>query len=160
MRTHSVLGGTRNARSDQFNALLATLMHYIRENASTESATYCLRYMPKDPRLRSTGRPDPRGIPLSRSSTTITACSNSTSRSSSKSTSTTTTIANVRFRRAVLCASGKKNIRSNIRPIVGDATSVKVRLFRSTPIAKQRNDQQRSNSDTLTCLSEQLLNGV
>uniref|UniRef100_A0A182WAP7 Uncharacterized protein n=1 Tax=Anopheles minimus TaxID=112268 RepID=A0A182WAP7_9DIPT len=163
MRTNPALGGTRNARSDQLNALLATLMHYIRENATTETAIHCLRYMPKDPRLRSTGRLDPRGIPSTRSSsssttTNITASSTSNSSSSGKSTSTTTTVANVRFRRAG-CASGKKNIRSNIRPIVDDATSAKKRLILSTSIGKLRNDVQ-GGSDTLTCLSGQLLNGV
>lgn len=139
MRTHPVRGGTKNARSGQLRALLATLMHHIRENATTESATHCLRYMPKDPRLRSTGRPDPRRTLPSNSSSSITA---SLSSSSSNSTGTNTT-AIVRFRRAV-CARGQKTpARSSIRSIVGDATSVRSRRpFLSTSNA----------TDNLTCL--------
>uniref|UniRef100_A0A182SF48 Uncharacterized protein n=1 Tax=Anopheles maculatus TaxID=74869 RepID=A0A182SF48_9DIPT len=126
-------------------------MHNIRENATTESATHCLRYMPKDPRLRSTGRPDPCGTLPSNSTTTANLSSSS---SSSANATTNTFIAIVRFRRAPVCARVKKNIRSNIRSIVGDATSVRSRRqFILTSYA----------TDTLTCLAsggQLLLNGV
>lgn len=152
MRTHPVREGTRNARSGQLNALLATLMHNIRENATTESATHCLRYMPKDPRLRSTGRPDPRRTISSNSSIIITASLSCSSSNSStcvrKATNTNKTI--VRFRRAV-CARDKKNIGSKIRSTVDDATTVSVRGVSFC--------QRRVDTLTYRLAGEQLLNG-
>ncbi|XP_040155456.1 uncharacterized protein LOC120895846 [Anopheles arabiensis] len=185
---------TSNARRrGQLHALLATLMHCDREYASaTESATHCLRYLPKDPRLRSTGRPqDPRtpgittirrtDIAFATIATTTAAraassssrlnkrsnnCSSSSSSSGSRdsklSRNTHTSVKLLRAR--AICASAKKNIRSNIRSIGDDASTWPVSF--ASIVAKWEEEEQKkeqagvSSSGTLTRLSGQLFGRV
>uniref|UniRef100_A0A8W7P9L2 Uncharacterized protein n=1 Tax=Anopheles coluzzii TaxID=1518534 RepID=A0A8W7P9L2_ANOCL len=149
MKTHpAAREATSNARRrGQLHALLATLMHCDREYASaTESATHCLRYLPKDPRLRSTGRPqDPRtpGITTIRRTDIAFA------------TIATTTAA----RAASSSSSAKKNIRSNIRSIGDDASTRPVSFASIVPKWEEEEKKKQagvSSSGTLTRLSGQL----
>lgn len=119
--------------------LLAPLMHCIRKDATIEAAAHCLRYLPKDPRLRSIGRTtskDPRGIlaAVAATTTTITKSSrvisskridsSSTSSSSDRTYNTTTTAA------TTICCRARKRIsrkRGRNSSVVGRSRSIRRR---------------------------------
>lgn len=119
--------------SGQSNALLAPLMHCIRKTATIESAAHCLRYLPKDPRLRPlSSRAGPRRI--------LASCIITTTNSSSSIGHTTTKTTTTSIRRQ---AFGKNANRSSVVSV----------------IAKSHRSSRRSLCSALLALRDELLRG-
>lgn len=125
--------------SGQSNALLAPLMHCIRKTATIESAAHCLRYLPKDPRLRPlSSRAEPRRILASCIITTTDSSSSSSALSSIGHTTTKTTTTSIRRQ-----AFGKNANRSSVVSV----------------IAKSHRSSRRSLCSALLALRDERLRG-
>ncbi|KFB47005.1 3-isopropylmalate dehydratase large subunit [Anopheles sinensis] len=138
MKAHHPVVSLREA-SGQSNALLAPLMHCIRKTATIESAAHCLRYLPKDPRLRPlSSRAEPRRILAS--CTVNTASSSSSALSSIGHTTTKTTTTSI-IRRQAFVGNAKrssavsviaKSHRSSRRPLCSALLAIRDELRRET----------------------------